>query len=104
VPFVVLGLAIAYWASPKSALPVANILYMVLAYLGGLWTGPSDLPRSVREISPYTPTRQWGDVIWPAVTGGSWQPSHWLMLGAYALGFAALAAWGFGRDELQRYR
>jgi len=36
VPFVVLGLAIAYWASPKSALPVANILYILLAYAGGL--------------------------------------------------------------------
>ena len=104
VPFVVLGLAIAYWASPKSALPVANILYILLAYAGGLWTGPSDLPRTVRSISPYTPARQWGDVLWPAVVGAPWRLSHWLLLGAYAIGFGALAAWGFARDELQRYR
>lgn len=104
VPFVVLGLSIAYWTSPKSALPVANILYMLLAYAGGLWTGPGDLPRVVREISPYTPARQWGDVLWPAVTGDSWQVSHWLVLGAYAVGFGALAAWGFARDELRNYR
>lgn len=104
VPFVVLGLAIAYWASPKSALPIANVLYMLLAYAGGLWTGPSDLPRSVRAISPYTPTRQWGDVLWPAVTGAPWRASHWLLLGAYALVFGAAAAWGYRRDEGQKFR
>jgi ABC-2 type transport system permease protein len=104
VPFVVLGLSIAYWTSPKSALPVANILYMLLAYAGGLWTGPADLPHVVRTLSPYTPARQWGDVLWPAVTGAPWRASHWLVLAAYALGFAAFAAWGFARDELRHYR
>ncbi|HEY2542257.1 MAG TPA: hypothetical protein VGH92_04325, partial [Gaiellaceae bacterium] len=104
VPFVVLGLTIAYWTSPKSALPVANILYMLLAYTGGLWTGPSDLPHVVQSMSPYTPVRQWGDVLWPAVSGAPWRASHWLLLGVYAVGFGALAAWGFARDELQNYR
>ena len=104
VPFVVLGLTIAYWTSPKSALPVANILYMLLAYAGGLWTGPADLPHVVRTISPYTPARQWGDVLWSAVSGAPWHASNWLVLGAYALGFGALAAWGFARDELRHYR
>jgi ABC-2 type transport system permease protein len=104
VPFVLLGLAIAYWTSPRSALPVANILYILLAYAGGLWTGPGDLPRAVRSISPCTPARQWGDVLWPAVAGARWQASHWLLLAAYAVGFGAIAASGFARDELQRYR
>lgn len=103
-PFVVLGLTIAYWTSPRSALPVANVLYMLLAYAGGLWTGPADLPRAVRAISPYTPARQWGDVLWPAVTGAPWRASHWLALVGYALAFGALAAWGFARDELRNYR
>jgi ABC-2 type transport system permease protein len=104
LPFVVLGLSIAYWTSPKSALPVANVLYMLLAYAGGLWTGPSDLPHAVRAISPWTPTRQWGDVLWPAVAGAPWSASHWLVLAVYAAAFSALAAWGFKRDELQRFR
>jgi ABC-2 type transport system permease protein len=104
VPFVLLGLTIAYWSSPKSALPLANILYMLLAYAGGLWTGPSDLPRVVREISPYTPARQWADVLWPAVTGQPWRASHWLLLAVYSVAFGALAAWGLARDELRNYR
>jgi ABC-2 type transport system permease protein len=104
VPFVLLGLAIAYWASPKTALPVANILYMLLSYAGGLWTGPGDLPHAVSAISSYTPTRQWGDVLWPTVTGEPWGVTHWLALVAYAAGFAAIAAWGYRRDEGQRFR
>jgi ABC-2 type transport system permease protein len=104
LPFAVLGLAIAYWASPKSALPLANVLYMLLAYAGGLWTGPTDLPATIRTVSPWTPTRQWGDILWPAVAGTPWRASHWLVLGAYTVAFAALAAWGFRRDELQRFR
>lgn len=104
VPFVLLGLTIAYWSSPKGALPVANILYMLLAYAGGLWTGPADLPRAVRQISPFTPARQWGDLLWPAVTGEPWRASHWLLLVVYSLAFGALAAWGLARDELRNYR
>jgi ABC-2 type transport system permease protein len=77
---------------------------MLLAYAGGLWTGPGDLPPTVRSLSPYTPTRQWGDVLWPAVTGAPWRATHWLVLGAYTLGFGFVAAWGFAREELQRYR
>ncbi len=104
IPFVLLGLAIAFWTSAKSALPVANILYILLAYAGGLWTGPQDLPHAIRSLSPYTPARQWGDVLWPAVSGGAWRVSHWLALAAYGLVFGLLAAWGYRRDEGQRFR
>jgi ABC-2 type transport system permease protein len=103
VPFVLLGLAIAYWTSPKSALPVANVLYMLLSYAGGLWSGPHDLPRLVGAVSAYTPTRQWGDVLWPAVAGAPWNAGHWIALAGYAAAFALLAAWGYRRDEGQRF-
>lgn len=104
VPFIALGLAIAYWSSPRGALPVANVVYLLLSYAGGLWTGPADLPHAVAAVSPYTPTRQWGDVLWPAALGGSWQAAHWLALAGYALVFGLLAAWGYSRDEGRRYR
>src|SRR5207248_2621211 len=44
VPLALLGIALGYWVSPRGALPVANVLYLVFSYLGGLWTGPHDLP------------------------------------------------------------
>lgn len=104
IPFVLFGLAIAYWTTPKGALPVANVAYLLLSYAGGLWTGPADLPRLVRAISPYTPTRRWGDVLWQAAEGRGWQAVDWLVLAGYALAFGLVAAWGCVRDEGQRFR
>ena len=55
LPFALLGIALGYWASPRGALPIANVLYLVLAFLGALWTTPRHLPGSVAGISPLVP-------------------------------------------------
>jgi len=103
VPFALLGIALGYWASPRGALPVANILYLVLAFAGGLWTTPANLPTSVASVSPLIPTRQFGNVLWGATEGRLWRPQDWLLLLAWSAVFAALAAWGYRRDEGRRY-
>ena len=104
VPFALLGIALGYWASPRSALPTANVLYLVLAFLGALWTTPEHLPGSVEGLSSLVPTRQFGNVLWAAATGDLWQPKDWALLAGWAAAFAALAAWGYRRDEGRRYR
>jgi ABC-2 type transport system permease protein len=104
VPFALLGIALGYWATPRGALPVANILYLVLAFAGGLWTTPAHLPSAVALVSPLVPTRQFGDVLWGAAQGRVWQPRNWLLLFAWGLAFAVLAGWGYARDEGRRYR
>jgi ABC-2 type transport system permease protein len=104
VPFALLGIALGYWASPRGALPVANILYLVLAFAGGLWTTPARLPSSVAAVSPLVPTRQFGEVLWGAARGRLWQPREWLLLLAWGAAFALLAGWGYARDEGRRYR
>ena len=103
VPFALLGIALGYWASPRGALPVANILYLVLAFAGGLWTTPAHLPSAVASVSPLVPTRQFGNVLWGATEGRLWRPRDWLLLLAWGAAFAALAAWGYRRDEGRRY-
>jgi ABC-2 type transport system permease protein len=104
VPFALLGIALGYWASPRSALPTANVLYLVLAFLGALWTTPKHLPRSAEAVSGLVPTRQFGNVLWGAASGHLWRPRDWLLLGLWAAAFAGLAAWGYRRDEGRRYR
>ena len=104
LPFAFLGIALGYWASPRSALPIANVLYLVLAFLGALWTTPRHLPASVSAISPLVPTRQFGNVLWGAAGGHVWRPRDWLLLGAWSIVFAALGTWGYRRDEGRRYR
>jgi ABC-2 type transport system permease protein len=98
------GIAIGYWASPRAAIAMATLAWLLLAYLGGLWATPGELPSWAAEVSRYLPTRLWGEVTWAAVQGQASSPGDWLGLAAWAVGFAGLAAWGYRRDEGASYR
>ena len=104
VTFIGLGIALGYWVPARSALPVANILYLSLAYVGGLWTGPQGIPPAVSRLSSGLPTRLWGDLLWAAATDEPWRAAYGLFLAAYSATFAALAVWGYRRDEGHRFR
>ena len=104
IPLALLGIALGYWVSPRGALPVANVLYLGTAYVGGLWTGARNLPRGVEEFGRYLPTRQWGNVVWSAVGVGDAAVASWLALAGYTIVFGAIAAWGYARDEGERFR
>jgi ABC-2 type transport system permease protein len=98
------GIALGYWASPRAATALATLAWLLLAYLGGLWVTPGELPGWASEVSRYLPTRLWAEVTWAAVQGQATSPGHWLGLTAYAVGFAVLAGWGYRRDEGASYR
>jgi ABC-2 type transport system permease protein len=104
VPFALLGIALGYWATPRSALPAANLLYLVLSYAGALWTTPAHLPPSIASLSPFVPTRQFGNVLRGAVEGNLWPLHDWLPLLGWTVAFGLLAAWGYHRDEGRRYK
>jgi ABC-2 type transport system permease protein len=104
IPFALLGIALGYWASPRGALPTANVLYLVLSFVGALWTTPQHLPPAIASLSPLVPTRQFGNVLWGAAEGHLWRPRDWLLLLAWTAIFAAIALWGYRRDEGRRYR
>jgi ABC-2 type transport system permease protein len=102
VPFALLGIALGYWAPPKGALPIANLLYLALAYAGGLWIRPGGLPAPVASISPYLPTRALSDALVTAAgSHAAWR--SWLALGLFAIVFAGAAALGYRRDEGRRF-
>jgi ABC-2 type transport system permease protein len=102
VPFVLIGITIGYWASARASVPMATAVNLLLAYAGGLWMPPQYLPSFVAAISPYLPTRQFGDLLWSVVGHGS--ASHAVMgLASYTLIFGFLAAVGYRRDERKRY-
>ncbi|MDQ2871604.1 MAG: ABC transporter permease [Candidatus Eremiobacteraeota bacterium] len=102
IPFVLFGLAIGYWTNGRAAVPIANIFYLLLSFAGGLWMPPSVLPHFAQVVSPYLPTRQFGELLWSI--SGSHAPIHALaVLAVYAALFAAIAAAGYRRDERMRY-
>ena len=99
VPLGLLGLAVAYLFPPRAALPVANLLYLPLSYLGGLWMPPEALPAWAQKASLWTPTRHWAELLWASARGEAWPPASLAALSAYALIFAALAAWAWRRER-----
>jgi ABC-2 type transport system permease protein len=99
VPFTILGIAIGYVVSPRVAVPIANLIYLPLLYAGGLWTPPEFLSGAVARISPYLPSRAFGELMWGAV--GFHQTPVWAIgsLVAYSAVFTAIAFIAYRRDE-----
>jgi ABC-2 type transport system permease protein len=102
VPFALLGIALGYWAPPRGALPLANLLYLGLSYAGGLWFSVRNLPDAIAPISPYLPTRSLADALL-GIAAGDVRSRAWLVLGGFSVLFAVLAAWGYRRDEGERF-
>ena len=104
VPFVLFGFALGYWVSPRGALPLANLLYLVLSFAGGLWTTSRHLPGAVANVSPVLPTRLYANVLWAAARAQWPRAASIAGLSAYGAVFALLAVWGYRRDEGERFR
>ena len=102
VPFGLLGIALGYWVPSRAALPLANLLYLGLSYAGGLWFRARQLPHAVAVVSPYLPTRALADALL-AGASGRFAFGPWLALTGFTALFAALAAWGYRRDEGRRF-
>ncbi|MCY4191930.1 MAG: ABC transporter permease [Rhodospirillaceae bacterium] len=102
-PFTLIGIALGYLTSAKASVPVANLVFLPFAYLGGLWTPPGRLPETVAAISPWLPTRHAGEIVWATVGPQPfpWE-SIWILVG-YSVLFIVVVAWAYNRDERQRY-
>lgn len=104
VPFALLGIALGYLASPKGALPIANVVYLALSYAGGLWTGPESLPKAVDGISTWLPTRAYADLLAGAALGLDVTARAWIVLTLWTAAAGSLAGRAYRRDEGQRFR
>lgn len=104
IPFALFGIALGYWSDPRAALPIANVIYLPLSYVGGLWIAPEALPEVLRGVSRLLPTRHFAEVVW-AVTSGDGVPLYsWVWLGLFGLASFGLALWGYWREEALKYR
>jgi ABC-2 type transport system permease protein len=103
VPFTLMGLAIGYWLPSKAALAVTNIMFLPLAFGGGLLANPQDLPGFIEIIAPYLPTRGAVELMWAAVAGFEPNPTALVMLGVWVVACGGLAAFAYRRDEGRRF-
>lgn len=103
VPFGLFGIALGYWVPPKAAVPIANLIYLPLAFAGGLWLPPASLPGPVARISVMLPSRMAGELAWAAAFGRPWSALDLIGIGGYTILFMVLALWGFRRNEVRNY-
>ncbi len=104
IPFAGLGIAIGYTVSPRSAVPVANLIYLPMAFAGGLWLPPHKLPVAVQQLSPFLPTRMFAEIAWAAVEDRATPLAAAGGLAAYGVLFFGFAAWRYRHEERRRYR
>jgi ABC-2 type transport system permease protein len=101
VPFVALGLAIGYLASPTAAAPIANLISLPLSFASGLFMPLQFLPSGVRAVAPYLPSYHVAQLGWTLLGAGDklGYSGHLLWIGGYAVAFMGLAVFAYRRDE-----
>ena len=72
---------------------------IALALLGGLWQPTATMNETMCQIAHLLPSYHLADLGWRAVAGQAPIATDGLVLAAYTLVFAALAAWRYRRAE-----
>jgi ABC-2 type transport system permease protein len=97
LPFIALGLLVGYWLDTDTAQAVTVVSSMVLSVLGGIWIPTPTMPATMRQLAHALPSYHFGDLGWRTIAGQAPALNDGLILAAYAVVFAALAAWRYRR-------
>lgn len=100
LPFALIGLGIGYRLGQKGAVAVANIVFLAMAVLGGLWMPIAVLPEVMQAFAWTLPSYHLGEIALMAV-GQREAANLWLHAGPLALITlaAALFAWTGERQQ-----
>ncbi len=103
IPASLMGVALGYFSNSRAAPALANLIFLPLAFLGGLWIPPIGLPKIVDEISIWTPTRQMAELGWSAINGQMADNRTLMMFAGYTILFALIAFLLILRDRQRRF-
>lgn len=113
VVFSPMGAAIAYWARPRAASTIVNLVFLPLSFLSGFFFPPSQLPDVLQGVAPWLPTFHFGQARLASdgtrrrraplrrESGSAWQ--HVAIVLVWGLVCTVVTVWGY-RRELQRER
>lgn len=101
IPFASLGLVLALLVPLNSAPGVANLVYLPMSFLGGLWIPLNGLPTAVQKIAPFLPTYHLGQLMLGifGYANKDSVASHWFALALFTVLMLAIAAVAFHRRE-----
>jgi len=98
VGFAGLGMLMAGSLPALTTLALANAVYLVLLFLGGVVVPVDDLPAALRIVARVLPIGALSDITHGAMTGRAVPGVAWVVLVAWAVAGPALAAWRFRWD------
>jgi ABC-2 type transport system permease protein len=101
IPFACMGLLLALLAPFNSAPGIANIIYLPMSILGGLWLPVEALPHFLRKLAPIFPTyhlKQLMLTVFKDPRAGRIS-THWLALFAFTAVMLFCAGYAFRRRE-----
>lgn len=100
IPFALIGLGIGYRLGQKGAVAVANIVFLAMAVLGGLWMPIAVLPQAFQAFAWALPSYHLGEIALMA-TGQADGANLWLHAGPLVLITlaAGLFAWTGERQQ-----
>jgi len=103
--FSALGLAVGYLAGPNSAAPIANLIYLPMSVLSGLWFPIWVLPKFVQKIALVLPAYHLSQLALGTLGAarGSSVAQHVAAMAAATVVFLAVAYFGYRRDEGRMY-
>jgi ABC-2 type transport system permease protein len=101
IPFSCLGLAMAFLAPPASAGGIANMIYLPMSFLSGLWMPLRFLPHILQTIAPIFPTYHLAQLMYAGLGAPSLGSTvgHWLSLLGFTLIMVGLTWLAFRRLE-----
>ncbi|HEX7708887.1 MAG TPA: ABC transporter permease [Thermoanaerobaculia bacterium] len=103
--FCALGLALGFLTGPNSAAPIANLIYLPMGFLSGLWIPLRFLPDTVKDIALWLPPYHFSELALGAIGASSGEPVLW-HVGALVVAtilFLTIAWVGYRRDEGKTY-
>jgi ABC-2 type transport system permease protein len=106
IPFIGLGFALGYIASPNSAPAVTNLIYLPTAFASGLFFPLNLLPKFLQDFAPYLPLYRGAQLVWDSVGAPiSSDPisKDWLYMAGYTVAFFVLALWAYRRDQGRKF-
>ena len=98
-----IGLTIGYLLPPKAAIATANVLFLPMAFVGGLLGPPELLPGWAAAVGWGTPMRPWVELSMATAAGAGTHAWLWLVAALWGIALGALATWAYRRDQDRRY-
>jgi ABC-2 type transport system permease protein len=99
IPMCLLGVCIGYMTSSRAVIGIANLLLLVLSYVGGYFSSRSSMPDWLAALSPYVPTGAFRDMVFSAAMSQPLPATAVLILLLTSVLAVAYAAISYRRDE-----